>query len=381
MACARMMREPMVEELTELRPVAGTEVRDVAAVARPRLHRGRTWMLAAGDSVALVAAYALSYAIAASIAPLPPVSAAPWFLALVAATAPLVWAGVFTAYHLYENDNLKISVSSFDEVRDLFHAMLAGSLGYLIVSQARAGRVRLVDLRTGRGRALPLGRARAVPVVRGSIRSWVFPRIMQPRRTLIVGSGDDAQLVYRKLKAHPEYGLEVVGFLDGDAEQPPPGPVLGSPDDDRATSSTSYEIDRVLLASSVGATRRRWISCAPCGGPTSRSRSSRATSRSSPRTRSSTTSRACPSSRCRRCASDGARALLKRSVDMVVSATALLVLSPAARADRARDPARQPGAGALPAAAARAGLARRSSIVKFRTMFIGAEQRRARSCT
>ena len=46
------------------------------------------------------------------------------------------WAGVFTAYHLYENDNLRISVSSFDEVRDLFHALLAGSLGYLIVSQA-----------------------------------------------------------------------------------------------------------------------------------------------------------------------------------------------------------------------------------------------------
>src|SRR4051794_30329963 len=93
-------------------------------------------MLAAGDSVALIAAYVVAYAIAASIAPLPPVSAAPWFLALVAATAPVVWAGVFTAYHLYENDNLKISVSSFDEVRDLFHALLAGSLGYLIVSQA-----------------------------------------------------------------------------------------------------------------------------------------------------------------------------------------------------------------------------------------------------
>ena len=39
---------------------------------------------------------------------------------------------------------------------------------------------------------------------------------MKPRRTLIVGSGDDAHLVYRKLTAHPEYGLEVVGFLDGD---------------------------------------------------------------------------------------------------------------------------------------------------------------------
>src|SRR5689334_3061731 len=223
MACVRTMREPIVEELTELRPVARTEVPGVTAVARPRLHRGRTWMLAAGDAVALVVAYAVSYAIAASIAPLPPVSAAPWFLALVAATAPLVWAGVFTAYHLYENDNLKISVSSFDEVRDLFHALLAGSLGYLIVSQA----VRVAFgwwIYAPAEAVLFLSAALiAVPVVRGSIRSWVFPRVMKPRRTLIVGSGDDAHLVYRKLKAHPEYGLEVVGFLDGEAEQLPPG--------------------------------------------------------------------------------------------------------------------------------------------------------------
>ena len=74
---------------------------------------------------------------------------------------------------------------------------------------------------------------------------------MKPRRTLIVGSGDDARLVYRKLKAHPEYGLEVVGFLDGDAEKPPSGPVLGSPDE-VARVVDEHEIDRVLLASSVG---------------------------------------------------------------------------------------------------------------------------------
>jgi len=102
---------------------------------RQRFHRGRTWILAFGDASALLTAYAAAYIVAAMIAPLPPVSAAPWFLALVAVTAPFVWAGVFAAYHLYENDNLKISVSSFDEVRDLFHALLAGSLGYLIVSQ------------------------------------------------------------------------------------------------------------------------------------------------------------------------------------------------------------------------------------------------------
>ena len=70
-------------------------------------------------------------------------------------------------------------MSSFDEVRDLFHAMLAGSLVYLILSQG-------VNyffgwwIYTAVEAALFLAVALVlVPVVRGSIRSWVFPRVMQ----------------------------------------------------------------------------------------------------------------------------------------------------------------------------------------------------------
>jgi exopolysaccharide biosynthesis polyprenyl glycosylphosphotransferase len=216
-----------------------------------RLQRGRTRLLAVGDVVSLVVAYAVCYAIADRIAPLPPVSASPWFLALVAVTAPVVWLGVLTAYNLYDNDSLRISVSSFDEVRDLFHALLAGSLGYLIVSQAVNY---FFDwwIYTAVEAFLFIGAALViVPIVRGSIRSWILPRIMTPRRTLIVGSGDEARLVYRKLESHPEYGLEVVGFLDGQATDSLPKPILGAPDD-VATIVDEYDIDRVLLASSVG---------------------------------------------------------------------------------------------------------------------------------
>ena len=364
----------MVEELTELRPVAGTEGRGVAAVARPRLHRGRTWMLAAGDSVALLAAYAVSYAIAASIAPLPPVSAAPWFLALVAATAPLVWAGVFTAYHLYENDNLKISVSSFDEVRDLFHAILAGSLAYLILSQA----VRVAFgwwIYAPAEAVLFLSAALiAVPVVRGSIRSWVFPRVMKPRRTLIVGSGDDAHLVYRKLKAHPEYGLEVIGFLDGDAAQPPPGPVLGSPDE-IARVVDEHDIDRVLLASSVGSHEQTLDLVRTVRRPNVQVSIV-------PRYFEIFTSHAIlddvegmpvvtlPPMRLGRSAQ-----LLKRSMDILVSATALLVLAPVLGAVALAIRLDSPGP-ALYWQPRRGRLGSTFRIVKFRTMFTGAEQRR-----
>jgi exopolysaccharide biosynthesis polyprenyl glycosylphosphotransferase len=214
-----------------------------------RLGRGRTWILATGDVLALVAAYALAYAAAAWLGPLPPVSAPAWFLVFLAVTAVPVWLAVFTGYHLYENDALRISVSSFDEVRDVFHAMLAGSLGYLILSQG----VRFlfdwwvytaVEAALFAGAALVL-----VPVVRGSIRSWIFPRVMERRRTLIVGGGEEARLVHRKLRTHPEYGLDVVGFLAADEDEVP-GPMLGS-SRDIARLVDELEIDRVLLASSI----------------------------------------------------------------------------------------------------------------------------------
>lgn len=215
------------------------------------LHRGRTWILAAGDLAALVLAYVLTYLASDVIGELPPVSAPSWFLLPLAVLAGPVWLAVFTAYHLYENDNLKISVASFDEVRDLFHAMLAGSLAFLVVSQGVAF---LFDwwVYTAVEAVLFLTASLVlVPVVRGTIRSWVFPRIMSRRRTLIVGGGEEARLVFRKLQTHPEYGLEVAGFLAGGREsEDVPGPILGA-SEDIAHVVDEFEIDRVLLASSI----------------------------------------------------------------------------------------------------------------------------------
>ena len=225
----------------------------VATARRHRLRRGRTRILALSDLTMLAVAYTVSYLIADRIAPLPPVSGDAWFLAVVAVTAPFVWLAVFTANNLYDTDSLKISVSSFDETRDLFHAMLVGSLGYLLLSQG-------VDHFFGWWVYTPaeafmfLGIALVlIPVARGSIRSWVFPRVMTPRRTLIVGTGAEALLVYRKITAHPEYGLEVVGFLnaEGEDDEGLPEPVIGSASA-VAEIVDSYEVDRILIASSVG---------------------------------------------------------------------------------------------------------------------------------
>jgi len=229
------------------------ELREVAApAARKRggtLTHGKTWILGCVDLLSLSIAYAVTYGLAAKVGTLPPVSAPTWFLVLVGVLAVPTWLAIFAGYGLYENDNLKISIASFDEVRDVFHAMLVGSLALLIVSQG----VRYafdwwvysaVEAAFFVGSALVL-----VPVVRGAIRSWVFPRVMQPRRTLLVGGGPDADLVYRKIQSHPEYGLDVVGILD-DRDIDGAGPVLGEPDE-IAQLVDELEVDRVVLASSI----------------------------------------------------------------------------------------------------------------------------------
>jgi len=342
--------------------------------ARGQLKRGRTWMLIAGDLVALTLAYAIAYVLSDQLGSLPPVSAPTWFLILLVATAPIVWLAVFTAYHLYENDTLRISVSSFDETRDLFHAMLAGSLGYLILSQG-------VDfffnwwVYTAVEAAFFLSGALVlVPIVRGSIRSWIIPRVMSPRRTLVVGSGPEARLVQRKIEAHPEYGLELVGFLDGDDPETP-SPILGRPDE-VAEIVDRFEIDRVLLASSVGsheetldlvrAVRRPdvQVSIVPRFFEIFTSHSTLDDIEGMPVV-------TLPPIRLGRSAR-----VLKRSVDVLASGLALLLLSPvlAVIALLIRLDSNGP---ALYWQPRRGRLGSTFEIVKFRTMHVGAEQRRS----
>jgi exopolysaccharide biosynthesis polyprenyl glycosylphosphotransferase len=181
--------------------------------------------------------------------------------------------------------------------------------------------------------------------------------------------------VFRKLKTHPEYGLQVVGFLDGDSAQPPPAPVLGSPAD-IAQVVDDYEIDRVLLASSVGShedtldlvrTVRRpdvQVSIVPRYFEIFTSHAILDDVEGMPVV-------TLPPMRLGRSAR-----VLKRGFDVVVSATALLLLAPllglVALAIRLDSPGpvffRQPRRGRLGST---------FRIVKFRSMRIGAEQERS----
>jgi exopolysaccharide biosynthesis polyprenyl glycosylphosphotransferase len=191
-----------------------------AAAVSHRLPRGRVRILVAVDLVALAVAAALTYAVADAVAP-PAIHAPRWGAAVFAAALVPLWIAVFTAYRLYERESGAIAPASFDEVANVFHALIAGSLLLLVVGQvlARLKGIRIyspVEATLFISCALVL-----VPMARGVVRTWLLPNVMRRRRLLIVGAGGGGRLVERKVATHPEYGLEVVGLVDDrpDAER------------------------------------------------------------------------------------------------------------------------------------------------------------------
>lgn len=181
--------------------------------ARGTLTRGRIRTLMVADAVAIQIALVTMYALAEAIGP--PAFIAPyWVLAVLWAAVSAGWVATFAAYRLYEGESRAIAPASFDEVARLFDALLAGSFVLLLVGQA-------LQRFSGLAVYSPLESAMflifalvTVPVLRGAVRTWLLPAVMRPRRTVIVGSGPVGQLVRRKIDAHPEYGLDLVGFVD-----------------------------------------------------------------------------------------------------------------------------------------------------------------------
>jgi exopolysaccharide biosynthesis polyprenyl glycosylphosphotransferase len=86
-----------------------------------------------------------------------------------------------------------------------------------------------------------------VPLARWAVRARVLPTLVRPRRTVIVGAGPVGRMVERKISTHPEYGLEVVGFVDDEGPEYGDAEVLGTTGDLTAVVE-EHEIDWVVLA-------------------------------------------------------------------------------------------------------------------------------------
>jgi exopolysaccharide biosynthesis polyprenyl glycosylphosphotransferase len=193
------------------------EERDVSVVARRYGSRD----CATRRALRLADASALLLALALLLASSPRIVLAPRTLLL----APIVLGVValFRAYGLYARDVKRISFTTLDELPALFHAfLLACPLVWVATRLTPAPSLRFLDVLTYAAFGISL------TLVLRALTRRALARLLGPERVLLAGAGAPVELIARKLTAHPEYGAQPIGVLAGDrgAEE---GTVAGLP--------------------------------------------------------------------------------------------------------------------------------------------------------
>jgi exopolysaccharide biosynthesis polyprenyl glycosylphosphotransferase len=196
----------------------------------------RRLLLAADMVVLLVALLAASQVTARhSLGP---------FLLIGVCTLP-AWAVLFQVYGLYHRGLKRVSHTILDDLPSLFHAVLVGSLGmWAVYRVASPGKhlafVEIVTFATVTVLGVLASRAIVRPIV---------ARRMGRERTLLIGDMQAIEPILRKIRAHPEYGLEPVGRLatgpngrNGAALR-----VLGTADDFEAVAE-NYDVERIIVS-------------------------------------------------------------------------------------------------------------------------------------
>jgi len=163
-----------------------------------------------------------------------------------------VWILIVRAYGLYRKDEERPDHSTADDIVPIFHVVTVGVFLF-------QGAAWLTTLATPKYPKLLIFWASAIVLV--IFGRWLASNAWrrQPayiQNALIVGTNDVALLIARKLHQHPEYGLNLVGFVDADGapSQATPGrtPVLGKRDElERVLRER--DVERVILAGDLDA--------------------------------------------------------------------------------------------------------------------------------
>ena len=182
------------------------------SVRRP-MRRG--WLLRrlllAADSVGLVLAFGVASALSFAGGEGATGSSE---LALFALSLP-GWIILAKLHGLYEHDEERADHSTVDDLVGVLHLVTLGTWLFALTTHV-AG---VADPSLGR---LTIFWAAAIALVttsRAVARAACRRSIAYLQNTIIVGAGEIGQLVARKLVQHPEYGINVVGFVDADPRE------------------------------------------------------------------------------------------------------------------------------------------------------------------
>ena len=195
---------------------------EAAAVSTDRLggvasgvleSRPRGWLmrrlLLSVDLVGLTAAYS----VVLYVTPAPPSDTftMKWELALFVASLPF-WALLARVHGLYDRDEERSDHSTVDDIVGIFQVVTLGTWSFLVL-------MHLSDLphpTLGRLVQFWVLAVILVPILRAIARVVARRQRAYVQNVVIVGSGHVARLLAEKMRTNPEYGLNVVGFVDSD---------------------------------------------------------------------------------------------------------------------------------------------------------------------
>ena len=140
-----------------------------------------------------------------------------------------VWIVVAKLYGLYDRDEERANHSTVDEFVGVLHLVTVGA--WLLVAGLWVTDV--ADPNVPKVATFWAAAIGSIVLLRVAARAFCRRRVSYLQNTLIVGAGYGGQLVARKLGQHPEYGINLVGFVDADPKERVPEvehvPVIGAP--------------------------------------------------------------------------------------------------------------------------------------------------------
>ena len=201
-------------------------------------------LVLASDLLALVAAYVLSGLVVPNMHGRSAFH--PLGLLLFSATLP-AWLAAARVNGLYRLDERRANGGGVEEWVSIVRLMVIGT--WVVLAIAWVARVEQPE--TARLVAFAAIAVTLAASGRTGARWLARRRRAYVQTAVIVGAGEVGQLVARKLLRHPEYGVQLVGFVDA----PPkrwrrdiaPVPLLG-PLDDLAAIVRRLAVDRVIVA-------------------------------------------------------------------------------------------------------------------------------------
>jgi exopolysaccharide biosynthesis polyprenyl glycosylphosphotransferase len=175
----------------------------------------RGWLMRRLLLVADVTGLMSAFLLALAVGPASPVAdrvSVWWELALFIASLPL-WVFLARAHSLYDRDEERSDHSTVDDIFGVFQVVTIGTWSFLAITHL-AG---LPHPTLPRLVIFWLTAVLLVPLLRAAIRIVGRRHPAYIQNVIVVGSGEVAQLLDRKIRQHPEYRLKVVGFVDSDA--------------------------------------------------------------------------------------------------------------------------------------------------------------------